>query len=359
MNVNLASTLVVDFPLALEKEHEHRKAKTMDSPNNSSSGKRIRLANPKRFSQIAWFLVVGLLLVPQMDARADIGPKPSMEFIFVQENDPALTIVEGTLLECPDAACTQATPLEELGPQGFRCTQDKCWSMAYGFSEYHRLAITFSDGKVRESNVFGNRFFDATYQVNVRTDDLVVEEDVWRSYSAYAGIFSFIIFGLCGTPLIVIAAISAVAWMSWRAGKAELAFPSARGPFILAWIVSVVSFVLGGLFSPTLPLTVLIEMALAAGYAKLRRRSMLTVLTLVTLANSITQPLLLLAFSFLDTAGKAEAWIYLILFEILIWLSEAVMLYAPQRKEIAFKEALGVSLGLNATSFLIGLALRV
>jgi len=158
---------------------------------------------------------------------------------------------------------------------------------------------------------------------------------------------------------LLIGAISALVWMSLRARKEALTFSRGRGPFILSWIVSAVICMIGGLFSLTLPLTVLVEIILAAGYAKLRQRSMLTVLTLVFLANSITQPLLLLALSIEDSRGQMDALIYLLLLEILIWLGEAVIFYFPQRKEITFKEALSVSLILNATSFLVGLVLRV
>ena len=57
--------------------------------------------------------------------------------------------------------------------------------------------------------------------------------------------------------------------------------------------------------------------------------------------------------------GKTGLMNYLLFFEVIIWLGESVMIYLPQRKEMTFKEALGISLLLNATSFLIGLMLRI
>jgi hypothetical protein len=307
----------------------------------------------------AVYLIVGLILIfPWFNARADMGPKPTMEFIFVQEFDPPLKIVEGTLLECDDEVCTNPEPLEELGPQGFRCTPDRCSSMAYGYSEYHRLVIQFSDGKERESNVFGNRFFDATYQVTVRDNDLVVEEDLWRSNSAFAGIFSFILW-LCGIPVLLLASLLVLVWMSKRAGENQLSFSIYRRPYFVAWIVSGVMFLIGSLVSLTLPLTILIEGVLGVIYAKIRQRSKITFLTLVILVNSITQPLLVLVYSIVDTNELVQALVYLLLLEILIWVGEAIMLYLPLRKEITFKEVLGLSIIFNAVSFLVGLFLRV
>lgn len=91
--------------------------------------------------------------------RADMGPKPSMEFGFVYETDAALTIIGGDQLECADLACADAARLEEAGPQRFTCTATDCSSMAYGYEDYHRLVIEFSDGVTRESNVFSRVCF--------------------------------------------------------------------------------------------------------------------------------------------------------------------------------------------------------
>lgn len=307
---------------------------------------------------LGWILFGLLLLAPHGIARADMGPKPTMEFVFIQSFSPPLTIVEGTQLECDDAACTSPEPLADRGPQGFRCTPESCESMAYGYRQYQRLVIRFSDGKVRESNVFEHRFFDAQYQVTVRADDLLVEEDLWRSNSAFSSMFSLLLW-LCVIPVLLVAAIIALVWLSKCAGQSPLVFAEGRGPHILAWIVSASMFFVGLLFSLTLPLTLLIETLLAGVYVRLRQRSMVTLVTLVALVNAITQPLLLFALSIVDTNGLPAALLYLLLLEILIWLGEALMLYLPLRKEIAFKEALGVSLLLNAASLLVGLFLRV
>jgi hypothetical protein len=281
-----------------------------------------------------------------------------MEFIFVQENDPPLVILEGTLLECEDATCSRAEPLEALGPQGISCTSDRCSSMAYGYAPYHRLVIRFSDGKIRESNIFEKRFFNASYQVTVRADDLVVQPDIWKSSAASLNGFNFMLM-LLGIPILFVLAIGAWIWLSMRARGSVLSFSHASGAFILSWITTGLMLIFGGFYALTLPLTLLIEFVLAIVYGKLRERSLLNLLTTVILANAITQPFLLIALFMMGAMGQTGFMNYLLLFEVIIWLGEAVMIYLPQRKVMAFKEALGLSLLLNATSFLIGLMLRV
>lgn len=129
-----------------------------------------------RCSQVVWVLAVActLVLLPAVTAHADAGPKPSMKFEFEFEIDP-VSIVEGQLLECQDETCTDAAPLEEMGPQRFTCTESECSSIAYGYAPYHRLVITFSDG-TRESNVFEKDGFAARYVVTVSEDALQVSE---------------------------------------------------------------------------------------------------------------------------------------------------------------------------------------
>ena len=84
---------------------------------------------------------LGLFFLPARLARADSGPKPSMDFKFVYDISPALTIVSGALYECSDPDCSDAAPLGQMGPQGFSCDAESCSSMAYGYSDYHRLSI--------------------------------------------------------------------------------------------------------------------------------------------------------------------------------------------------------------------------
>lgn len=118
-----------------------------------------------------------LALLPSQTARADTGPKPTMDFQFSQEmtGEPPVTIRSGTLYECEQRDCSDAAPIEEAGPQGFHCAVNSCSAVAYGFAPYHRIAIEFSDGKTRQSNVFETAGFNSKYLVTIRPNDMFVE----------------------------------------------------------------------------------------------------------------------------------------------------------------------------------------
>jgi hypothetical protein len=123
---------------------------------------------------IKLFLI--LLCLPVHVVLADTGPKPTMEFEFKQEaGGGQVTITSGILYECDLSDCSDASPLEKGGPQGFYCDVESCRALAYGFAPYHRIEIEFSDGKTRESNIFETAGFDSKYAVTIRPDDLLVE----------------------------------------------------------------------------------------------------------------------------------------------------------------------------------------
>ena len=128
-----------------------------------------------KFRILILMFILMQFLLPAV-ALADTGPKPSMEFTFKQElTGEHVTIVSGILYECDQTDCSDAAPLEELGPQGLYCEVESCRALAYGFAPYHRLEIEFSDGVRRESNIFETGGFDSKYTVTVRPDDLLVE----------------------------------------------------------------------------------------------------------------------------------------------------------------------------------------
>ena len=129
------------------------------------------ISNPQRLFVTLLFLSMFLSF---QTASADIGPKPSMEFDFEWQAGQT-TIISGVLYECHQADCADGTPLEELGPQRFECDAISCYALAYGFSPYHRIEIEFSDGVIRQSNVFETAGFDSKYKVSVGERDLLVE----------------------------------------------------------------------------------------------------------------------------------------------------------------------------------------
>ena len=116
------------------------------------------------------------ILLPCHIARADTGPKPTMDFEFKQElTGEQVTITSGILYECDQPDCNDSSPLGELGPQGFSCEADHCRALAYGFAPYHKIEIEFSNGETRQSNIFETVGFDSRYRVTVRPNDLLVE----------------------------------------------------------------------------------------------------------------------------------------------------------------------------------------
>jgi hypothetical protein len=131
----------------------------------------------KKFRIFLLLFILIQLVLPAHVVFADTGPKPSMEFEFKQGlPEGQVTITSGILYECEQSDCSDAAPLEELGPQRFTCDALGCSALAYGFSDYHRLEIQFSDGKTRQSNIFKTAGFDSKYTVTIQPDDLLVEE---------------------------------------------------------------------------------------------------------------------------------------------------------------------------------------
>ncbi len=127
-----------------------------------------------------WITLIVFLFTFALSAdpvSADVGPKPSMEFTFVQgfKGEP-LQITSGVLLQCEEADCRDAKPLPERGPQRFTCEAMQCSALAYGFSDYNQLEITFSDGITRKSNIFPKGQFNSKYKVTIREQDLLVVE---------------------------------------------------------------------------------------------------------------------------------------------------------------------------------------
>ena len=116
------------------------------------------------------------VFLPVPIAIADTGPKPTMDFQFRFESGVEKSgIISGILFECNQPDCSDAAPLEDVGPQGLYCEPQSCRAAGYGFAPYHRLEIDFSDGVTRQSNIFETAGFDSKYTVTVRPEDLLVE----------------------------------------------------------------------------------------------------------------------------------------------------------------------------------------
>src|ERR1044071_5459114 len=129
-----------------------------------------------KLTKLFLLLLCMQMLLPAQIALADTGPKPQMDFQFKYEStEEHPTIISGILYECQQSDCSDAAPLQQLGPQGFRCDANNCSATAYGFAPYHKLKIEFSDEETRQSNIFQTAGFDSKYTVAVGPADLLVE----------------------------------------------------------------------------------------------------------------------------------------------------------------------------------------
>jgi hypothetical protein len=169
-----------------------------------------------KFLRFSLLLSVGFFSILPI-RLTDTGPKPTMEFAFAQEAlATPVSIVSGILYECQQSDCSDARPLEELGPQRFTCSTDSCSALAYGFAPYHRIEIEFSDGKTRQSNIFETAGFDSRYQVTVNPEDLLV--DALPSTPAPRWTMAVLLLcacALCGGVLLVALTV----YLIWRSTK--------------------------------------------------------------------------------------------------------------------------------------------
>ena len=301
-------------------------------------------------------LIFASLLISPHIARADIGPKATMSFDFIFENGlSSLTIVEGKLMQCSDATCLDAQPLQMAGPQHFSCQPKSCESMAYGYSEYSRLEIAFSDGKTRQSNIFGKKYFGAHYHVTVRQNDLLVEEQRGGINPLISMFIGIIVVGVLGLALAV-ALLAVLALLVTRARQDKANFEQSRGLFIIVWVLATPIIALGSLLSLSILATVAIEAVLALIYAQIKKHRKLTMFTMVLLANLVTQVGLLYSIQAMQSRFSLAVTG---LVEIGIWFVESLILYGTQIRKMSLKEAMMISLILNGVSFWVGLLMKL
>lgn len=304
------------------------------------------------------FIILSALLIPVSPARADVGPKPSMDFEFVYEGMPPQEIISGTLLECEDAACQVPKPLEELGPQRFTCDQNACHSMAYSYAPYHKLQIEFSDGVTPESGVFQKRTFNASYTVTVSPEGMTAKEGWGVPESLMLGLYVGIILAPVLLPVAGVAFAVLLLLYIMRGARGRVNFGESRWLFIATWIVAVVFLLAGTLFYVSLPILVAVEALVAVIGAQLLKASKLSVFTVTLLANLVSIPLALLVENFLLRGSlplpAAGLWAG-------AWILEGLFLFLAQRRELGLARAFGLALvmnlaGLAAAALLPGMA---
>ena len=314
-----------------------------DSDGTHKGGPMMRISR-----RTGWLLAacvaLMVVLLPTRSVSGDIGPKPDMEFNFIREKGlPAITITKAVLLQCGDPACADAHPLEQLGPQGITCQEMSCSSMAYSYADYHRLRVTFSDGVTRQSNVFDKHAFHAAYRVTVGQNDLRVKEGLGSPNS----ILITLLGSLVGLALLV-AELGLVVVLAVQVGKDRAGWEASQGIYWTALVIGLALTVPGGLFSLALPLTVLVETLLAAGYARWRRRPVFPLVVVVLAMNVFTQFGL---WGVLENLRSGHALVFTLALEVGIWLVEALILFFTGRKTFSWNEAALLGLLLNAHQF--------
>jgi len=352
---------------------------------------------------VASEVVLGLLLLalifPWQSARADTGPKPSMQFTIGYAISPPPELVSGLMMVCSDQKCTNPRPFgsrysgnsgtpdpmmlthppEQYYYERISCTGQEC--TAYNtYDDYYRLDFTFSDGKTRVSNVFGKVNFYASYRVTVRENDLLVEE-----LPGFAMPFNW--FGLLGYGIILAAVAVYLGMMILLLrrilGKQDITQERERhgvtpdgehvtftektspvlGRCIVAWIVSALfifsCLLTSGFFGGKILLidlwtTLAVELVLGLVYALWRKHPVFYLLTVILLMNMITQPILWLT---LSSTFVGVSIVRTLMAEIIVWLVEGWILLKALPGRITNKEAFLLSLVLNLASFGVGLVL--
>jgi hypothetical protein len=110
-------------------------------------------------------------------AVADIMPEPQIIYIFKYSTPNALKInpESSEQIQCADALCMEQSPLGIYGLQRLNCTDEKCFAASYEFKPFQKLVVGFSDGKIRESQIFKiPRAQRGAMQVNVTENGLEV-----------------------------------------------------------------------------------------------------------------------------------------------------------------------------------------
>lgn len=303
-------------------------------------------------------LIAGLAF--QQPSLADIGPHPTMDFNFVMEADSTLAITKATLLQCSDETCSESSELFEAGLQRFTCSADQCESIANGYATYNQLDIRFSDGVTRKSNIFGKKFFYAKYLVTVSESALLVEELSGTDpppeprdpkFNPPPRYKRFIQPALIFFPSLLMLIIICI-----KGFQIEKPLQNRR-QIVIMWALILLLIAIGGigfLHISSLPLTIFIEALVVILYAGIRKRPLLPLLTVVTLANLITQPIISIIWESFSTG--VPIFVHA-LSEVMVCLIEAAILSLAFRKKLSFLEALGISVAINTVSVVIGLIL--
>jgi len=125
-------------------------------------------------------LILIIILLISVSAKADMLPKPEMIFTFEIPSAQQFVVDpnESEQIQCEDNQCLVKKPLGDYGLQQLYCKNtENCFSLAYKYLPYQKLIITTTDGKIFESNVFlKSKKLRSKYSVKVKGDKLIVNE---------------------------------------------------------------------------------------------------------------------------------------------------------------------------------------
>ena len=235
-----------------------------------------------------------LLMLPMCAARADVSPKPEMEFSFIYNtaNKPLIDALNSEQIQCSDNQCLESKPLGHYGLQKLYCSAGSCFSVAYEYTDFQRLIIAFEDGTKRVSNIFpATHRLRARYNVYVEENALIVE------------------------PTDII-------------------------PHLGAWART------DALFS--LLIILLLELVAATAYLIYTQKSF-TILYSVAVANVLTTAL---SWVFLAWYASESAFLW-----IFCVLAETLIIRLMNLKKISLQDAFILTIATNVTSYSIGLML--
>jgi hypothetical protein len=125
-------------------------------------------------------------------------------FIYETENKPLIDPAHSEQIQCKDNQCLESKPLGHYGIQKLYCSAGKCFSVAYEYTDFQKLVISFADGSVRESNIFiAPRNLRARFNVyvheknlTVEATDLVPDASGWTRLDAWVSLFIILILEL-------------------------------------------------------------------------------------------------------------------------------------------------------------------
>ena len=187
-----------------------------------------------------------LLIFPLAAAWGDVSPKPEMEFSFIYNTDkkPLINPLLSEQIQCSDNQCWESKPLGHYGLQKLYCSSAACTAVAYEFTDFQKLIISFEDGSKRESNIFpSSHKLRSRYNVYVDETSLQVEPtDLapdWNSWTRTDAIFSLII-------ILLLELIAAAAYLSYTQKSFTILYSVAVANIfttliswmLLAWYIS-------------------------------------------------------------------------------------------------------------------------